>query len=512
MTNSSQPNHLASEIDIALSALAAQGKYGAMTALAQEHGVGRHVVHALRKRAVEAVHEALTPEGAQRKSVKFVPTNTEDLQRAVLTLRMVGRATIRSIVGMLPILFGTYWSYGKVQALLAQASTQARSQLNAVDLQGIEAIAIDEMFSQGHPVLAGIDLSTQYLFLTEITETRSAKTWEEKLSTARDLQQLTPSKVVKDAGAGLGAGVRAASPEREERDDLFHAVYLMGRTAQRLENTAYGAIARVEALVKKRSRAKSATERRELGQQVRHATVTMKRRIERYDQFERLRRQVRHTLELADRETGRLRTSEEVTVEVKRLAQEMSVLGGRKVEQLATYLRNRAAGLGVYLNDLSVRLKAVGDKLGGHQLVEAVLRVWLANVRVSHRGRPWTERARHQALQEAVRHLLKVVGHDPAKLQEVLGGVPPEVAERHRASSAIENLNSALRPHLVVQKHAGQDLLDLFRFYWNTRTRQWGRWKGTSAHELLTGEKVDDWLTLLGFPPSEGRERYAIAA
>lgn len=30
-----------------------------------------------------------------------------------------------------------------------------------------------------------------------------------------------------------------------------------------------------------------------------------------------------------------------------------------------------------------------------------------------------------------------------------------------------------------------------------------GKHRGTSAYELLTGKKVDDWLTLLGYPPSQ---------
>ncbi len=73
----------------------------------------------------------------------------------------------------------------------------------------------------------------------------------------------------------------------------------------------------------------------------------------------------------------------------------------------------------------------------------------------------------------------------------------------NRASSAIENLNSVLRPYLVVQKSAGQGFLNLFRFYWNTRTREWGPGKGSSPYEALTGRRVADWLTLLGYPPSE---------
>jgi len=60
-----------------------------------------------------------------------------------------------------------------------------------------------------------------------------------------------------------------------------------------------------------------------------------------------------------------------------------------------------------------------------------------------------------------------------------------------------------VRDYLVVQKSAGQGFLNLFRFYWNTRIREWGPGRGTSPYEALTGKRVKDWLTLLGYPPSE---------
>ena len=37
----------------------------------------------------------------------------------------------------------------------------------------------------------------------------------------------------------------------------------------------------------------------------------------------------------------------------------------------------------------------------------------------------------------------------------------------------------------------------------NLRTRRWGRHKGTSAHQCLTGQRVHDWLTLLGYRPRQ---------
>ena len=55
--------------------------------------------------------------------------------------------------------------------------------------------------------------------------------------------------VVKDAAAGIAAGVREVFPEAEQRDDCFHALYEMNKVRRCLERRAYGAIGReIEAL------------------------------------------------------------------------------------------------------------------------------------------------------------------------------------------------------------------------------------------------------------------------
>ena len=113
---------------------------------------------------------------------------------------------------------------------------------------------------------------------------------------------------------------------------------------------------------------------------------------------------------------------------------------------------------------------------------------------------------RHARRRALSRHLLAAY----AALQDQLGGasesllkaVEAVLHQRHRASSAIEGFNAALRPYLYVHKGATQGFLDRFRAWFNLRTRRWGRHKGTSAHQSLTGQRVGDWLTRLGYPPS----------
>ena len=85
----------------------------------------------------------------------------------------------------------------------------------------------------------------------------------------------------------------------------------------------------------------------------------------------------------------------------------------------------------------------------------------------------------------------------------VLHSVKEVIRRRHRASSAIEGFNAALRPFLYVHKGVTDGFLELFRAYHNLKTRRWGRHKGTSAHECLTGERVEDWLSKLGYPPED---------
>ena len=451
--------------EAAIRALLLQGQHGGVAALAREYGVRREKIYEVRERARSAVAEAFVARGTPARGTRTLSFNDADIARTVIALRVATPSSIRDEVALLPIIYGTGWSYGKIQATLVEAEQEAADRLRQVDLSSVESVALDEMFSQGRPVFGGIDLDSGYLLLLDVCPSRSGAEWAAVLGALGDGQRLSPSVVVKDAGSGLAAGVSAAWPDAEERDDLFHAVYQVGLEAAHLERRAYKAIGTVEDLGKRLRRTTTEAKCTALETELAQAHERMTQSIDRYDRYEALRRQTRRMLALTERGSGALRSSSEVTEALTIVADEMLALGGRRVLKIATYLRNRAAGLGRYLDALQQRL---------------------------------------DELKAATRHLLDATAHDPQRLQSVLALVLPILVARHRASSNIENLNSVLRPYLAVQKHAQQGFLNLFRFYWNTRNREWGRHKGTSAHEVLTGEVVPDWLTFLGYPPSQG--------
>ena len=347
--------------EAAIRALLLQGQHGGVSALAREYSVRREKIYEVRERAESAVAEAFVAREEPARGTRTLCFNEADIARTVIALRVATPSSIRDEVALLPIIYGTGWSYGKVQAVLVEAEKQAAERLRQVDLSPVKNVALDEMFSQGRPVFGGVDLDSGYLVLLDVCPSRSGAEWAEVLGALGEGQGLSPSVVVKDAGSGLAAGVGAAWPQAEERDDLFHAVYMVGKEAAHLERRAYKAIGTVENLDERLLRATTPAKRLALETELADANERMAQSIDRYDRFEALRRHLRRMLALTERGSGQLRSSSEVTEALTTVADSMQALGGSRVVKIATYLRNRAAGLGRYLDALQAAPRCRGE-------------------------------------------------------------------------------------------------------------------------------------------------------
>ena len=180
--------------------------------------------------------------------------------------------------------------------------------------------------------------------------------------------------------------------------------------------------------------------------------------IERFDAFEAAMDTLRGALECVDLETGELHRPEHVEALIEGVAQRIESLGVGECAKLAKYLRNRAPGLVLAQKSVLPRLEALAEPWSAQAVSLACLCWYL--VRALHK-RP--ARARYRALS---RHLLGAYG----ALQDQLGAasaslldaVEAVLHQRHRASSAIEGFNAALRPYLYVHKGVSQGFLNLF--------------------------------------------------
>ena len=175
MTRPSAALHPSSAVQIAATALALQGQYGLITDLALEHGLRRQAIYDLRQRAVDVLTDAFTRSGPAPLALCVADA---DIERAIVALRVMMPASVRDIVDVLPVLFDVDWSYGSVWNTVHAAEQQAKAFNRTVSLSGVESVALDELFSQGQPVLSGIDLDTGYITLLQPSESRSGGIFE----------------------------------------------------------------------------------------------------------------------------------------------------------------------------------------------------------------------------------------------------------------------------------------------------------------------------------------------
>ena len=487
------------KIECAAAAVARQHEHGSKTALSETYEISRPTVYAVGATA-EAVLRSHFEAPLLGGAGVDVRVDDAQLRRAVVALRVLAPNSIRSIEDLLPLLYpGVKVSYGTIQAMLVEAEGRAARFNAQSSLGGVQAGALDEMFSQGEPVLAGVDLDSGYLFGLSLSATRDAGAWAGVLGEGK-AQGLGLSVVVKDAAKGIAAGVAEVFPDAEQRDDCFHVLYEMNKVRGRLERRAYAAIEREgEALGRLgKIRAREKAQRRKAKCALRKARRECAEAIERFDAFEAAMDTVRGALECVDVVSGELHRPEQVEALIGQAAGCIGSLGTGECTKLARYLRNRAPGLVLAQKSVLPRLEALGERWSMPVVSLGCLCWYLVRALNSH-----PPHARRRALS---RHLLGAYGALRDQLgtesDSLLDAVEAVLHRRHRASSAIEGFNAALRPYLYVHKGVTQGFLDLFRAWFNLRTRRWGRHKRTSAHECLTGQRVGDWLARLGYPPS----------
>ena len=443
------------KVQFAAAAVAGQHAHGSKTALSETYEISRPTVYAVGAAAESVLRSHFESPLLQGAAVD-VRVDDAQLRRAVVALRVLAPNAIRPIEDLVPLLYpGVKVSYGTIQQMLVEAEARAARFNAQASLGGVEAGALDEMFSQGEPVLAGVDLDSGYLFGLSLSATRDGEAWAELLREGQ-CQGLELSVVVKDAAKGIAAGVSEVFPQAEQRDDCFHVLYEMNKVRRRLERRAYAAIEREgEALGRLgKIRAHDKVRRRKAKRELSSVRRECAEAIERFDEFEAAMDTLRGALECVDINTGELHRPEHVQALIEGVAQRIESLAVGECAKLAKYLRNRAPGLVLAQKSVLPRLEALAEPWSAQAVSLACLCWYL--VRALHK-RP--ARARHRALS---RHLLAAYG----ALQDRLGAASASLLEaveavlhqRHRASSAIEGFNAALRPYLYVHKGATQGL------------------------------------------------------
>ena len=123
------------KVQLAASALAGQGIYGAMTDLAEVFDVSRMTVYSAAQTAEDVLTQYFEASFTGEQSVVV---DERQLERMVIGLRMVAPNSIRAIEDLIPIVYpDVHVSYGKIQQILTEAEARAAEFNGGCDLSGI---------------------------------------------------------------------------------------------------------------------------------------------------------------------------------------------------------------------------------------------------------------------------------------------------------------------------------------------------------------------------------------
>jgi hypothetical protein len=491
------------KVELAASALGRQGQHGTITGLARDFDVSRGTVYSAKRTAQEvlAAHfTEVTPAPLRPEPPGLnVWVDEAHVRRVITALRVVVPGTLRPIVELLPILFpGLRLSYGSTQTMAADAEAKAAAFNAGVDLSNLTAGALDELFSQRQPVLGGIGLDCGYAFCLQLREHRSGEDWAEVLRDAK-AQGLDLDLAVMDAAPGIAAGLDMEMPSCQQRTDGFHVKYELGKVQHLLEQRAYGAMTRLE---KTRQGLTAAQEQgtsvRPWSTKLRWAKIKCAKAIEQHDAFEQAAKLVDEALEFIDLQTGCVRSADAVEQMLRQAVEQFCAIEDDHARKAGRYLHHRIPELVLACRDLEQDLRGLAASFGEEPVALASVVVRLLHA-IDQPRNHWQRQTNERLLLAAFGLLRRQIG---ARAEALLNAVMYQVQARHRASSAIEGLNSTLRPYLYLQRGVTQGFLELFRAYFNLRTRRSGPYQGMSPYERLTGVPVDDWLTMIGLPPS----------
>lgn len=498
----------AQKIQLGINVFSGQEQHGTITQLSEEFGISRHTIYGVKDTINNLVNEYYSAQEPISQQLVNVVVDKEQIARATICLRCDMPASIRNIEDALPKLYTgiNSPSFGSIQSITSEAERRAKIINEKTNLSKVVNVAMDEMFSQGDPVLAIVDLDSGLLVSLELREGRKGDDWSDVLDKAKT-QGLNLEIVVKDAGLGMISGVNRIFPNAQQRDDCFHVLYDTNKIFRSIRSKAYNAIEAEYDAKTVLLKISPIDKDKYLEQEEKYLKIKNEanKKIEIFDKFEQAVKLIREAMEYVELQTGEIYTEKQVKTMMIEASEMLNNIGVKQCMKLATYIHNRAEGIAFAAKALSDNLEILSLIYGKDEISCACLILRLAKKlqknKTNHLYDP--EYKYFLAINAYLKSLMdEKNGQDQQKqVNQLLDNVNELLDKRYRASSAIEGFNAALRPYLYKHKRATQGFLELFKFHYNNRIRRSGRNKGTSAIGFLTGTE-QDWLTELGYPPS----------
>ena len=472
--------------------------------VARQMGLSRPSLYAIEKKGRQALKQSFDPAAApaspgQQGYWLWVDANA--VKRLVVTLRAVLGASLSAIVLVLVEAFGLRMSEGSVREIVAQGYQRGFDYQQGVRLEPVVRVAFDEMYRWRRCILTGVDCDSLFILLGEKQSGCSKDTWSAVMERLREQQGLEPEQVAIDGLSALAGAAGDTWPGARLVHDIAHANIVMRKVRGQFEQRAYRAIEAAEVMKKRHERGPTRkTSQEQLEHKLAEARAAEESAIEQAELAAGLVAEAHAALAVIDPLTGCLNEPLWSAARLIAVSEQFQSLDTTQARWAASYLCGPAQKM------IEERAE-FGDVL--RQLVEAEhvsfacaeVAAWLWQLEKQHATASWsgTRKALEGQMQLLWQDLREALG--PEKAARLIGKVFRAFGEVLAASSPIEWANEQLSSVLPAQKRVSSGMLHLRAAYLNLHHFVEGRRKGSSPHELLTGEKVGDWLEKLGYSP-----------
>lgn len=491
----SHPSTPAERVQWASHMLAHSGEYGLVTQLSRTLGVSRPTLYAWKATAQQALAQALggTPPATS------VSTTVE---RQIVTLLVEGHNSYANIQTCLSALTGQHVSIGLIARVAQDAQRRAQQWMTTHAPAGSRTLALDEIYANNRQgaYLNVVDVDSWAVWAAEGPLAVDADSWTLLLWLAQD-RGLTWQATVSDGGDALRAACQVVDPHGRHQRDIWHLFHFWNQIQRRVTRrltTLQAQTATVE-----RQAARIAVGHKPRGGHPRTDLAAHQAEVAQVQQTDAdlraLGQELQRVLAVVVLDQAGVqdlaRRQADLTALLALLAEMQAQAAAplhTEIGRLHTQLRLAQAAVLAFVAPLDQVQRDMAVVLGTDGLA---LLAWA-----------WQRRSVLEL------DATQVVAALPPAWQAAARVVVQAWATAGRASSAVENWHSILRPHLAVHRTLSPGLLALLAVWHNHRVFQRGVHKGSSPVQLSgMVDAPTDWLVALGYPPASAPARPADA-
>jgi hypothetical protein len=459
--------------------------HGQVSQLGRVHQVSRQTLYRWAATGRQALEEAL---GHQLSP----PKQNEAISLVVLTLLIEAHASYRGIQTCLRELHGIHLSLGRIVGIVKEAGQRAQTWLNQQQAGTPRALALDEQYSsqRGKAYLNVIDVHSGQVWATVPPVEVDGESWTLLLWSVQE-QGISRLGTVSDGGRAIQEAVSQVHGEEQHQRDVWHLMHVAAQVQGRLDRAVQAEQDRL--LTIQRQANALANGRRRRGRRPKASLAeqeTCLAQMSYVAEGVRYLCQELHTLlevvvPLPDGLLpSELRQGEIVTVLdlLDELVPSATPALQGQLQMLAKQVRLALSQTLLFARRLDVIQEQASHVLGA-QAVALLAWAWL----------------RRAVLGPTSEHLLQSI--HPA-WRAVASGLLAAWDQAVRASSAVENWHSIVRPHLAVHRKLSAGMLSLLAVWHNHRIAPRGPHEGLSPLQRTEAtSSAHHWLAALGYFP-----------